>query len=213
MKHSLTQGGFGVRVTTDGKACDRRCQEHHGSEMFPQSRTGSQESVPPPKRHQTGGELRVPDNITLLHLPPYAPELNPMENVWEYLRANKLCNLVWDTYDAIVEACRKAWEFLISDPDRIQSIGTRKWASVKGWVGWYQFGFFFDGHRASEDCLAAVELLTLTLPKSGKLVMTALLEQARVPICRCGPPPGCPRPNRRRRHGPKGESCELLPGP
>jgi len=52
--------------------------------------------------HQTGGRLVVPDNITLLHLPPYAPELNPVENVWEYLRANKLCNLVWDTYDAIV---------------------------------------------------------------------------------------------------------------
>ena len=51
--------------------------------------------------HQTGGKLTVPTNITLLPLPPYAPELNPMENVWEYLRANKLCALVWDTYDAI----------------------------------------------------------------------------------------------------------------
>jgi transposase len=47
--------------------------------------------------HQTGGRLCVPDNITLMHLPPYAPELNPVENVCEYLRANKLCNLVWDT--------------------------------------------------------------------------------------------------------------------
>ena len=82
--------------------------------------------------HQTGGELQLPDNITLLHLPPYAPELNPVENVWEYLRANKLCNLVWDSYDAIVEACRSAWEFLINDPDRIRSIGTRDWASVSG---------------------------------------------------------------------------------
>jgi transposase len=61
----------------------------------------------------------VPDNITLLSLPPYAPELNPMELVWEYLRGNKLCALVWDTYDAIVEACRKAWQFLTDDPDRI----------------------------------------------------------------------------------------------
>ena len=34
--------------------------------------------------HQTGGALIVPDNIALLHLPPYAPELNPMENVWAY---------------------------------------------------------------------------------------------------------------------------------
>jgi len=82
--------------------------------------------------HQTGGELSIPDNITLLSLPPYAPELNSMENVWEYLRANKLCAVVWDTYDAIVEACREAWEFLTDDPDRIRSIGTRKWASVNG---------------------------------------------------------------------------------
>lgn len=80
--------------------------------------------------HQTGGELAVPDNITLLPLPPYAPELNPMENVWEYLRANKLCALVWDTYDAIVDACSTAWHFLINDPDRIRSIGTRDWACV-----------------------------------------------------------------------------------
>jgi transposase len=80
--------------------------------------------------HQTGGRLIVPDNITLLPLPPYAPELNPMENVWEYLRANKLCALVWDTYDAIVQACRDAWRFLVDDPDRIQSIGTREWACV-----------------------------------------------------------------------------------
>jgi transposase len=82
--------------------------------------------------HQTGGRLSVPDNITLPHLPPYAPELNPVENVWRYLRANKLCNLVWDNYDAIVEACRAAWEFLINDPDRIRSIGTREWATVSG---------------------------------------------------------------------------------
>jgi hypothetical protein len=32
--------------------------------------------------HQLGGRLRVQENITLLHLPPYSPELNPVENVW-----------------------------------------------------------------------------------------------------------------------------------
>ncbi len=37
--------------------------------------------------HQQGGTLCLPDNITLLPLPADAPELNPMENVWEYLRA------------------------------------------------------------------------------------------------------------------------------
>jgi hypothetical protein len=80
--------------------------------------------------HQQGGRLVVPDNITLLPFPPYSPELNPMENVWEYLRANKLCNLVWDSYEMIVAACKKAWCFLVDDPDRIRSIGTREWACV-----------------------------------------------------------------------------------
>jgi DDE superfamily endonuclease len=80
--------------------------------------------------HQQGGELQVPDNITLLPLPPYAPELNSMENVWDYLRANKLSRLVWDCYDAIVQACRDAWHFLINDPERIRSIGARDWACV-----------------------------------------------------------------------------------
>jgi hypothetical protein len=80
--------------------------------------------------HQTGGELHVPDNISLLLLPPYSPELNPMENVWEYLRQNKLCNLVWNSYEAIVAACKNAWDFLINDPDRIRSIGIRDWACV-----------------------------------------------------------------------------------
>ena len=80
--------------------------------------------------HQTGDKLRVPDNITLLHLPPYSPELNPVENVWAFLRSNKLSNSVFDTYDAIVEACCDAWQWLISQPDRITSIGNRKWACV-----------------------------------------------------------------------------------
>jgi hypothetical protein len=80
--------------------------------------------------HQRGGKLRVPDNITLLSLPPYSPELNPMENVWDYLRQNKLCALVWNTYDDILDACQNAWRFLINDPDRIRSIGSRDWACV-----------------------------------------------------------------------------------
>ena len=68
--------------------------------------------------------------MTLLRLPPYAPELNPVENVWEYLRANKLSMLVWDSYDAILHACRDAWNWLIADPKRIASIAHRTWASV-----------------------------------------------------------------------------------
>jgi len=80
--------------------------------------------------HQSGERLRAPKNISLLNLPPYAPELNPMENIWEFLRANTLCNVVWNSYDTIVDACVTAWRFLISDPQRIRSIGSRSWACV-----------------------------------------------------------------------------------
>jgi hypothetical protein len=80
--------------------------------------------------HQPGERLRVPDNVTLLPLPPYSPELNPMENIWDYLRGNKLSMRVWDSYEAIVTACKEAWLFLVGDPDRIDSIAHRAWVSV-----------------------------------------------------------------------------------
>jgi hypothetical protein len=80
--------------------------------------------------HQTGGELRVPANVTLLHLPPYSPELNPVENLWAFLRANKLSNRVFDTYDDIVDACCNAWNWLIAQPERITTIASRDYARV-----------------------------------------------------------------------------------
>jgi transposase len=68
---------------------------------------------------------------------PYSPELNPMENVWDYLRQNKLCTQVWDTYDDILEACKTASNWLIADPDRIRSIGAKEWACVNVSADWY----------------------------------------------------------------------------
>jgi transposase len=81
--------------------------------------------------HQTGGKLRVPQNLSLLNLPPYSPELNPVENVWEFLRGNQLSNRVYDTYDAILDACCHAWNAFIANPERIRSITQRKWAQVE----------------------------------------------------------------------------------
>jgi hypothetical protein len=60
------------------------------------------------------GRLTVPGNITLLPLPSCAPELNPMENVWEYPRANE-------------------------DPQRIRPIGHHDWARIKVLAGWNKF--------------------------------------------------------------------------
>ncbi len=80
--------------------------------------------------HQLGDRLMVPDNIGLLHLPSYSPELNPVENIWEFLRGNDLSNRVYATYEAIVDACCDAWNKLIAAPDRIRSIASREWAKT-----------------------------------------------------------------------------------
>jgi putative transposase len=80
--------------------------------------------------HRTGGRLVVPDNITMLPLPGYAPELNPIENVWAYLRGNYLNMSVWGTYEEIVSACCKAWNAFIADVTRVATITQRTWASV-----------------------------------------------------------------------------------
>lgn len=74
--------------------------------------------------------LIVPPNITLLKLPPYAPELNPMENVWQYLRANKLAITVFDSYEEILDKCAEAWNFFANDSKRITSITNRDWTRV-----------------------------------------------------------------------------------
>ncbi len=80
--------------------------------------------------HQTGGKLRVPANISLLHLPAYSPELNPVENIWQFLRQNHLSNRVFENYDEILDACCAAWNALTAESKRIASIATRAWASV-----------------------------------------------------------------------------------
>ena len=77
--------------------------------------------------HSPAG-LDVPDNLTLLPLPPYSPELNPVENVWQYLRQNQLSLRVWDDYNAIVETCCQAWNTLMATPQRLGSITRRRWA-------------------------------------------------------------------------------------
>lgn len=74
--------------------------------------------------------LTVPDTITLLPLPPYAPELNPVENVWAYLRANRLAISVFETYDEIVTRCCEARNFFANDTATVRSITTLEYAKA-----------------------------------------------------------------------------------
>ena len=78
----------------------------------------------------TTAKLTVPDNITLLPLPPRAPELNPVENIWQFMRSNWLSNRVFNGYDDIVTHCCEAWIKLIDQPWKIMSIGHRNWAQT-----------------------------------------------------------------------------------
>ena len=72
----------------------------------------------------------MPNNLSLMTLPPDSPELNPVENLWACLRANKLAITVFDTYDDIVDTCCNAWNFFANNPVAIASIISGTWAKV-----------------------------------------------------------------------------------
>ena len=64
--------------------------------------------------------VRVPDNITILFLPPYSPELNPVENLWHYLKSHHLSNRAYADYDDLLDAGTDAWRALT--PEVIKSV-------------------------------------------------------------------------------------------
>ena len=80
--------------------------------------------------HQTGGKLKLPHNISLLPLSSYSPELNPVENIWQFLRQNYLANRVFDTYAAIIDTYCNARNALVAAPAIIRSIATRNWTKT-----------------------------------------------------------------------------------
>ncbi len=73
----------------------------------------------------TSHDLAVPAQVTLLRLPPYAPELNPVERVWLHLRERHLSHRVMNTYTAIVDALSTAWRQLTQR--RLQSLSNYPW--------------------------------------------------------------------------------------
>jgi transposase len=69
--------------------------------------------------------LEVPANMTLLYLPPYSPELNPVERLWAYLRSHYLSNRIYQDYNDLLEASGRAWNQLT--PARLCSICHTEW--------------------------------------------------------------------------------------
>jgi transposase len=70
----------------------------------------------------TAGHLRPPPNLTLIPLPPQCPELNPVENLWHYLRSHHWSNRAYADYDALRQAACDAWHASCLDPDTIRSV-------------------------------------------------------------------------------------------
>jgi transposase len=70
------------------------------------------------------------DNLSIIKLPPYLPELNPIEQVWQWLRQNELANKCFKDYDDIVESCCDAWNCFRSDINRVKNICFRDWLDL-----------------------------------------------------------------------------------
>jgi transposase len=73
------------------------------------------------------GALAVPDNVTIAFLPSYAPELNPIERVWLYMKERFLSHRLHDDYEAILDAACKAWNRLSAETGRLTSLTAYPW--------------------------------------------------------------------------------------
>ncbi len=73
-------------------------------------------------------ELQVPANLTLVPLPPYRPELNAIERLWQYLRDRYLSGCVFRDAQAVIDACCRVWNALLAERGRIRSLTNYDWA-------------------------------------------------------------------------------------
>ena len=75
----------------------------------------------------TSNNVRVPENVSLVHLPPYSPQLNPIEKLWQYLRKHYWSNRVYENYDALRSAAIEAWQETCLNNEKIKSICRAKY--------------------------------------------------------------------------------------
>jgi len=69
-------------------------------------------------------------NLSIMHLPPYSPELNPIEQVWAWLRSNDLANYAFKNYDHIVDQVSKAWNNFRNQVEQVKSLCQRDWINM-----------------------------------------------------------------------------------
>ena len=112
-------------------ACNSEAMQLHLDEMAREVTPGAHAVV---LLDQAGwhasSRLKVPANLTLVPLPPRSPELNPTENVWQFMRQNWLSNRIFQSYDDILDHCCAAWNRLLDQPWKIMSLGLRDWACI-----------------------------------------------------------------------------------
>ena len=77
----------------------------------------------------TSGDLAVPSNITLVPLPPYSPELNAIERLWQFMRDTLLSHRLFSDLNAILDVCCHVWNRILAEPGRIRSTCGYPWAS------------------------------------------------------------------------------------
>ena len=77
--------------------------------------------------YHTTAALKVPANVTLLSLPPRSPELNPVENLWHWLRSHYWSNRSYANYDALREAACDAWQRSCLDVELIKTVCAVPW--------------------------------------------------------------------------------------
>ena len=70
----------------------------------------------------TAKAVTFPENVTVVLLPPYSPELNPVENLWHYLRSHYWSNRTYADYDDLRLAAIDAWRDAALNPSLVQSV-------------------------------------------------------------------------------------------
>jgi len=127
---------FGAVCPSQGKAaalimpvCNTAAMNHHLSEISSQVAAHAHAVVILDRAgwHRSQG-LVIPVNVTLLELPPYSPELHPVERIWHYLRSHWLANTVFISLADVMDACETAWNRFATNHRLIRSLCAVDWA-------------------------------------------------------------------------------------